>query len=984
MAEKNPYSQFNFSGRWLPDLDPALIGAENFRTLKNMRYVDDGIEGIAGYTKINSISGLPQIYVQTGIQLRTGRAIDPILVHLNDLTGAGAVYVFQDEVPNTGYAGPGNSDTVNGEVWHPEATCTCRWWPFDSTFGWTATASSTLSSESDSDYTYCLKATVTAADKGGYFDFTSPASGAHRLRFRLKKGTQNVRLRLYRKSGIPAFEYDSGWVSVTDWTLFDVSPSMPASAAMRCTIEVAATGTGFVTQLELYTAEPIHDDASTNLGGRLALASPGSVVYCNGEETKIWSGRERRVGAFFTVDSSSLDNPQDHTEKVNNALSDANNRVSIGTQKHWVIFTSRPLGGVLIKLQTVNDTASTLTVKYYDSDGNWTTVRNYEDGTSDGTISLAHSGWVKFTGPETDAQPYPYRNLLLYAYHFELSAGTAKIYQVSADAPFQDIHDIWDGVYRQCIEAQFYNASKYEDYTLHIQESSTIDFPVGMILDGLVYTTDHVLFMLEERTTALRVTMLAGLVNTNASTLTIKYWDGDSFAAVTNLTDGTSEGGTKTFGKSGLISWDPPGITSEAPYDFNGTIGYAYKLEFSATLSGTKAGAEEIVADIVYGLPTQPQLPVFKFSGRFKNRLMLLNNEQGFEENRADYSMTDAPEVLNGEESSMNGLQSLYFGGREALTCSSEIYNRFGSRIYTLYLVFKNYETYILDGDGPEDYRIYPVSYNIGCPCPETLDTAEIGFNMAEDVQRNVALWISASGPMIFDGALIKPIKGIDSYFDPDSATCVNFAALDKNQAKFDPVKKEWNVLLCTGSSTIPDVWLVWDVRRDRWYEKNIHASAPFLRSLIKVKDSDGLTYMYGGTNTGYLMRLDNGTDWDGYDIEFEITSGDWWPSGSIWEEDILKRYKLIAKDMSSENPAITIKHSSDTEAFSSLATFYFNDSNKRIIRLTKDFLDKKAWCHAIQITGATNSTTKGFQPIGWGVEWYMKNRDTAEDTGTA
>ena len=47
--------QFFFDGAWLPDLDPAEIGAKNYSELKNLRYGPEkmGLEGVQGYTKIN-------------------------------------------------------------------------------------------------------------------------------------------------------------------------------------------------------------------------------------------------------------------------------------------------------------------------------------------------------------------------------------------------------------------------------------------------------------------------------------------------------------------------------------------------------------------------------------------------------------------------------------------------------------------------------------------------------------------------------------------------------------------------------------------------------------------------------------------------------------------------------------------------------------------------------------------------------------------
>ena len=44
--------QFKFEGRWMPDIDPILIGPENYARLENLRYKDTGLEGVNGYSKI--------------------------------------------------------------------------------------------------------------------------------------------------------------------------------------------------------------------------------------------------------------------------------------------------------------------------------------------------------------------------------------------------------------------------------------------------------------------------------------------------------------------------------------------------------------------------------------------------------------------------------------------------------------------------------------------------------------------------------------------------------------------------------------------------------------------------------------------------------------------------------------------------------------------------------------------------------------------
>jgi len=46
--------QHFFDGKWLPDLDGAEVGVENFTAMENFKYSDDGPVGVSGYTKRTS------------------------------------------------------------------------------------------------------------------------------------------------------------------------------------------------------------------------------------------------------------------------------------------------------------------------------------------------------------------------------------------------------------------------------------------------------------------------------------------------------------------------------------------------------------------------------------------------------------------------------------------------------------------------------------------------------------------------------------------------------------------------------------------------------------------------------------------------------------------------------------------------------------------------------------------------------------------
>ena len=848
-------SQFAFKGAWQPDYDPAKIGPENFKLLQNLRYVDGGLEGVLGYTKINTTAIATYTKIWNGFHYRSNlNNLTFVLVHaVNPSTGQGIVYQNTTSIPDQG-------------------------------------------------------------------DFSAAA---------------------------------------------------------------------------------VHTDSKVNLLGRFSDAPGGAVAYCNGEENYIWNGGEMRVSGFFKCSSAVGAGPEDFTEEMNNTLTDIDELCPcpLATKPFWFVFSTRPITGVYHTISTANDDASTLTGFYYDG-SSFGAVANLVDGTASGGIACAQSGWVTFDA-QTDAQPFHFEGLYLYAYYFTFDAGTGPTFShIYLNAPWQKMVDIWDGVYRQPIQCQFYNSSTgaAEDYTLQVNISSSLEVPIGCELAGMT-STDKLYIMFEERMAAIKITMLSNKVNLTARTMAVKYWNGTAYAAVTDKVDGTSNGGDP-FGQSGLIQWAPPLSYLERKQTAYGTTGYMYEITMDNTLSGTEDDGT-IVIDVITGIPAQKKVRPFKFSSLYKGRLMRGNYLPGHEGNRMDYTSKDAAEVWNGFDSSMDGIQSLYYGGMDSLTAGAQLYNRFGSRVYAIYLVLKNNETYVLDGDSPQDYKIYPVSKKIGCPAPLTLDSAEVGFSMTENVERNVAIWLSYNGPVMFDGAVLKPIEGIDTYFDPNSDNPVDTDNISVARGWIDQTQNEYNLLLPVGTSqTTCNKWFVYDLKRMKWFEKEV-ATGNVPQCGFPVNSSTGVEYIYGGNLVGGMVHIENGPSWGGVDIEQKVQTGDFWPSENIWHQTRI-RYIMIVIARIDEDVDVKIFHFKDTDVTGTdQVTFQdrtdvlwkdtddvvWNETSSITIslasagqyeRLARDAgpINKLAWSHGFSFEVSTNTVYRGFKPIAWGIRWEYERHE--------
>jgi hypothetical protein len=754
-----------------------------------------------------------------------------------------------------------------------------------------------------------------------------------------------------------------------------------------------------------FESTALHTDSEAGLEGRFSIGPSGTVAYANEKDSVIWSGIEGPIGAMFLTTTSAEALPIDVSESLTNSRQDTDESATIGgTRPYLTIMTTRPIESVKVYVKTANLTADTLEFKYWNGTA-YTAVSNLVDGTESGGIPLAQTGVISFDSTVGTAALHHMEDRYLYSYQMYLPSGSAVLYELTCNMPMQDITNVWDGIYRIPIQCQVYTAADtaYEDFTLHVSESSTVNTPVGCIMDGFT-TSDTLTLMFEEQQAAIKATMLGNLINKAASDITVKYWDGDAWQSLT-VVDDTSEN-SKTLAKSGLISWTPP--DDEERQTLFSTLGYAYQITVSAKLTGTKGGTEEVVIDIINGIPASKPIEVFKFPVSYKNKLMYCGYVTGNQGNRIDYCADNAPDVWNGENSSMDGFQSIYVGGVEEITSAAQLYNRYGSNLFTTLIIFKNNEMFLLTGDGPLDYKLYPVSFTIGCPAPKTLVTAESGFDVDADSARNVVLWISHTGPMMFDGATIKKVKGLEKFFDPNENEAVNWDYLSTSRGWFDSTYGEWNVLLPTGTSTDLNDWFVYDIERDKWFKKEINLADSII-SGFNVIATSGDQYIYGGSSTGKLYQLETGTSWDGSPITYIVQPGDFFPSENQWDITRIRRFKFISKRLAEEDAEVEVLYSRDTEEETGTAVNFtdvttsiapnegvawvdttdvewataptaklaltISEGLARLTKSTQNF-NEVGWCHNFKFTFSSSESPKGLQPIAWGVQWEFVRKD--------
>lgn len=1034
--------QYPFDGEWMPDVDPALIGARNFASIINLRYNDRSIEGVNGYTRINETyvidggatvgAGGTYIYINDGWQLRTDRDTNSyVLVHSQDSSGNGRIYQNTGTIHTSSEFDDDVNLDVNGNPYYADGTANLvpRFSnaPQNSVCYCNGKASLIFSG---AEHRLSAAFQVVGATNYGVIDITDEMNSTSSE----ASSTKTLDANLVTNG---TMEADANWTSVGTPTTNERSTTQVHNGTYSRKLVVDAANEGIksdtfsMTSGETYNVSLwVYPDTATQV---TVEVFDGAGVSCyntahTGLVQDAWNkitfqctdtGAGGGANAYIQIDSGA--------EAADTYYIDDVSVVQADDRDYLIIMTTRPIQGFKFYVGTANTAVADLEVDYWNGTV-WTAVSglDFSDTEDTATKALSGTGVVTFTHTYGSVKPLHFEELYLYAYRVAFDGGStasAGIYNITVDPAMQPLCDVWDGIYRQPIQCQVYDATDaaYQDYTLHVNQSSDVAAPVGCDIGAIGAAGDHIYIMFEEQQAGIRYIMLGNLYNKNASVTTLSYWDGLTWTAVSNFSDGTSVSG-KTFAQSGLMSWTPP--SDEEPQTQFGSVGYMYKLTFSAALTGA-AGAQDDIIDLILGVPAllDPVKP-FKFSALYQNRLMLGGYEVGSEGNRMDFSVSNAPDVWNGFESSANGIQSLYFGGVENITCAAQLYNRFGASIFSMLMVFKDTEVYLLVGESPEDFTIYPVAETVGCPAPHTLAVAEVGFDVGQGLTRNVAIWLSHYGPMMFDGAILSPILGINNYFDPNENEYIEWDYLKRARGWVDQTYKEYNLLVPSGASqTTCNLWLVYDLIRKKWFRKDT-GTAAFPQCAWNVMDPDtGEQKVYGGIDTGRMIELEDGTSWnatfgtnnDGTGITQLLKTGDFFPSDNMWDLVLIRKFKLICKKLPASTSATVLSMNyyanSGTggsnvifqDADSSLGTnvdFYDMDVDgdgtnetewesaasgtmnlslsvglDRVVRLIQD-MNNLGWAHAFQFDVTTTDASKGWQPIIWGIQYRVERKD--------
>jgi hypothetical protein len=832
-----------------------------------------------------------------------------------------------------------------------------------------------------------------------------------------------------------------------------------------------------------FSATALYTDSSGAGTGRFSIAPDGQVLYANGVDTCIWGGNETKVGAVIQTTValaaaiSVATSPKDYTDQMNNTKSDAANVMTCGgSYKTFLIGSTRPAKGATFTVSSANTTANTLTIKESTA-GVWTTITADADGTRASGKTFAQTGSITWPTTVATTKTKYLEGYYLYWYEFTIDDGSAGISHITLDLPFQNIIDIWDGIYRDIARFYVYTSSQSdksinvfrEDYdpttastyadisslaaTTQYLEIGFIEKQTGLyvaIVPG--YENSHAVavaatgvitmsgiavadetFVIDDQTftwkasrsvagevtigasAADAVTNIVTAVTADLSTVTaadgagdtvditavttgtagnaivftenstnmavdgsgtltggvdaglasVDYWGGSSYVSVGNVSDGTTTTGT-SFTKTGVLSWNNTDLASEQKKQYaNSASLYYYRVKFDEALDAS------VRIDYIGGISAPETVSHFKFPVFAQGRTLLCCDMSGAK-NKAICSGKYMPQVYNGVDS-----VDIYFGEEGELTCGTELFSQFGSALYSVILMFKDTESWMVVGQDIDEWanNIFLVASGIGCPAPLTLKTISLFSNSGDTPStRSLAIWQGANGIYMSDGRSPIPIHGdIKEYFDPRDSRSIKASMVGDSVGTIDHLRQRYHWWFASGTgATALNKELVYDIPRNKWFEID---RGTYLQCGVEVRDTDGNPYSYGFIDTGYMERLENGTTFDGTDITHTVHFGEI-ALDALEFGTRLDGVRLITTAKTTTANEITLTHYSDTSTSGTAKTMSpANSGHGAAIPEFDEQLDGNPF-HSFKLTMVTDDETTGFEPLMMIAKYHATHKD--------
>lgn len=1024
--KKLQIKEIPLTGKLVTSEDPSLIGV-NFQKITNTRYTRTSIKGIGGHSKINT-TVIPNPKVRTGIFFDKEDEAHTIVESFNSGLTASKIYENTTAIPGTGdftatelytpLTGTGRfSHAPNGYLAYANGKETCLYGGDESDIGGfinydpadtfnkdqtnqvtdsvtsgtahtatltrvtRSTADDVLLMHLDGDDTDSSSSTHTVTDTNVTYTTTGEKFGTHQAVLNGTNANFNVPTHAdFDFSGVAATWTVDYWGTLDNFDAIhpvyykqtDVNNYFGIFVTVLGAIQVSHFDTGaetlnstagFYSAVGVVTAGlQFHIKVNRNANTWYIFVDgilQGLMVDATDTGTESGNVLIGTDGTFYyegKIDEyrvSSIATNTGNFEVPSEAYGD-------GFTTYLNAGFIMPVSAIKFYVSTANATAATASVDYWDGSG-YAPVSTFVDGTITSSKTLAKTGSMTFDTTASDAKLKEIKGAVLYWYRIKLDGmdDNVVIYKVTGKVPFQPIKDLWDGMPTQVLSFLKFT-TKYEDYTTQVWENDYLSTSTSTYVDLTSLTSSHsIIAGFQERQLGLRFNIVGGQENSTANTVaSVDYWDGSDWVTVGTISDGTSKDSI-SFAQAGLITWGQLADGVEFKTEFTGAIEttpllYYYRVTFDKTLNEGRV-------DQVSGVAAQKTIGNYKFPLQAMNRLWLFSDQDG-DKNESICSAKYSTTVFNGSDSI-----KLQWGDEKELMGGAWLYSQYGASVYSILVVFKKNETWVLIGNDPENWQQYKISSSIGCVAPETIKVIELPINENKGINRSsIILFQGADGIYMTDGRPPVLISEDIDIFDKRES---NITSINESFAFVDVENQEYH--WCFAGSAYADTEYVLDYKVMKWYD--IERPSP-LQYGMEVRTTTGATYTYGFIDS-YMLRLEHTNSFDGTAIAQTFQFGDIALGGNhVTMLTKAEYHNLIgvAKTVTDQN--ITITHYGDSSTTGTDITVSPTKTGFRTIR-TSDHVSLGAHLfHSWKVTISTDDETVGFEPLFFSCLYTQEN----------
>jgi len=230
--------------------------------------------------------------------------------------------------------------------------------------------------------------------------------------------------------------------------------------------------------------------------------------------------------------------------------------------------------------------------------------------------------------------------------------------------------------------------------------------------------------------------------NAVAATMAVTYWDGDSWEAVSGLSDGTAVGGA-SLSRTGRVTWTMPTDWKESsPASGSYPSGYYVRIRFSAQITSRTALVEMKCS------PQFDALVEYKHVSRKLDRICLGNRTD--QTSQIDISRAlEEYGIQSGEDS-----YSYVGGASDAVVTMNEIYNEL--------LAFRQEDAVLISGTTPEDFETERL--DIGKQVPLSQHCTVIAPTPGQEASLRIgAYYLNHSDIHLLTGIQTRQFTGLQS-----------------------------------------------------------------------------------------------------------------------------------------------------------------------------------------------------------------------------